>query len=124
MMDVMASDSLGILIRRARERKHWTQAQLADAVGVSSRAVGDWERDVKAPRNRLGALEQVLGVDLTGTYTDEYADVYTPDMPQDYDRDDPREATIAGWVDVAAERRQVMIYELRAARARGSRRTA
>jgi transcriptional regulator with XRE-family HTH domain len=65
IMDGMSADSLGLRIRRARERKRWTQAQLAEAVGVSARAVGDWERDVKRPLNSIGAIEHVLGVDLT-----------------------------------------------------------
>ena len=60
----MTADSLGMRIRRARDRLDWTQAQLGKAIGRSSRAVGDWERDVKKPRN-IGLLEQVLGVNLT-----------------------------------------------------------
>lgn len=61
----MATDSLGTRIRRARERLHLTQKELADAVDASVRAVGDWERDKAAPRNRIGALEEVLGVNLS-----------------------------------------------------------
>ena len=34
------------------------------AVGASVRAVGDWENDRRKPRNRLGALEEELGVSL------------------------------------------------------------
>jgi hypothetical protein len=30
------------------------------------RAVGDWENNRRKPRNRLGALEEVLGVSLDG----------------------------------------------------------
>jgi transcriptional regulator with XRE-family HTH domain len=59
----MAGDpqSLGRRIRRARERAHLSQAELAAAVGASKRAVGDWENNRTSPRNRLGALEEVLG---------------------------------------------------------------
>ena len=123
-MDAVVSDSLGMRIRRARERKRWTQAQLARAVGVSSRAVGDWERDVKAPRNRMGALEEVLGADLTGIYSGTYRDTYGPEMPRDYDRDDPDEVKIANMTDTPADWRQGSIYRLREARARGPRKTA
>lgn len=97
IIDVMAPDSLGVRIRRARERKHWTQVQLAAAVGVSARAVGDWERDVKAPRNRLGALEQVLDADLTGVYGDGYSDSYSAPRLE-FDPGDRDEAQIADWL--------------------------
>lgn len=61
----MAADSIGTRIRRARERKRWKQQQLADELGVSLRAVGDWENDRTYPRSSIGALEEVLGVDLS-----------------------------------------------------------
>jgi transcriptional regulator with XRE-family HTH domain len=62
----MASDplTLGTRIRRARERARLSQEELAKAVSASPRAVGDWENDRRKPRNRLGALEDVLGVRL------------------------------------------------------------
>ena len=61
----MATDPLiGTRIKRARERKRMTQAQLAEMVGVSVRAVGDWENDRAFPRNSIGALEQALGIQL------------------------------------------------------------
>lgn len=56
--------SLGTRIKRARERARLSQEELATAVGASRRAVGDWENDRRRPRNRLGALEDVLGVRL------------------------------------------------------------
>jgi transcriptional regulator with XRE-family HTH domain len=56
--------SLGARIRRARERAQLSQEDLARLVGASKRAVGDWENDRRKPRNRLGALEEVLGVPL------------------------------------------------------------
>ena len=52
------------LIRAARERARLSQADVAAAVGVSVRTVGNWERGDSVPRNRLGALEDVLGVSL------------------------------------------------------------
>lgn len=60
----MTPPSLGARIRRARERAQLSQEELARAVGASPRAVGDWENDRRRPRNRLGALEEVLGVRL------------------------------------------------------------
>ncbi len=58
--------SLGTRIRRARERARLSQEELADAVGASVRAVSGWENDEHRPRNRLGVLEEVLGVSLDG----------------------------------------------------------
>ena len=62
---MLTASELGTRIRRARERKRWTQQQLADALGVSVRAIGNWERDEAVPRNTIGALEELLAVDLT-----------------------------------------------------------
>jgi transcriptional regulator with XRE-family HTH domain len=62
----MATDlPIGTAIRRARERKRWTQHQLADAIGVSRNAVHAWENDRAYPRSAIGALEEVLGISLT-----------------------------------------------------------
>ena len=61
----MAPDDLGTRIRRARERKRWSQAQAASAIGVGVRTWGRWERGEAAPRSAIGALEDVLGVSLT-----------------------------------------------------------
>lgn len=58
--------TLGERIRRARERARLTQEELAAEAGASVRAVGDWENDRREPRNRIGVLEEVLGVSLTG----------------------------------------------------------
>jgi transcriptional regulator with XRE-family HTH domain len=57
--------TIGNRIRRARERKGMTQAQLAALVGVGMRSIGNWERGETAPQNRLAKLEEVLEVDLS-----------------------------------------------------------
>ena len=57
-------DELAQAIRSARERKSWTQAQLAAAVGVSRGTVRNWESGTY-PRNSLARLEEVLGVSLS-----------------------------------------------------------
>lgn len=59
-----AQTNVGTMIKRARERKRWTQRQLADAVGVNVKSVDNWEAGRTSPRNRLGALEEVLGIAL------------------------------------------------------------
>jgi transcriptional regulator with XRE-family HTH domain len=71
MMYLMADNDLGTRIRRARERMRWTQQQLADALStperrVALRSVGSWERGETVPRNSIGALEEVLHIDLSG----------------------------------------------------------
>ena len=65
-METADAPSLGTQIRRARERKRWTQQELADAVEVGRDTVVKWENDQRAPKNRIGAIEEVLEIDLTG----------------------------------------------------------
>lgn len=60
----MATDT-GTRIKRARERKRWTQRQLADALGVNIKTVDNWENGRTSPRNSVGAIEEILGVDLS-----------------------------------------------------------
>ena len=57
---------IGTIIRRARERQLMSQEELAARLHVSRSAVNSWERDRSYPRNRIGALEEVLGVHLGG----------------------------------------------------------
>lgn len=40
----------GALIRALRQQKHLTQRQLADAIGVSDKAVSKWERACRTSR--------------------------------------------------------------------------
>lgn len=57
--------ALGTTIKRARERRRWTQQQLADAVGVSQKTVDNWENNRTLPKSSLGAIESILGVNLS-----------------------------------------------------------
>jgi transcriptional regulator with XRE-family HTH domain len=53
----MAADvPLGEQVRAARERRHLTQQQLADLLGVDRKTVDNWENHRTSPRNRMGAL--------------------------------------------------------------------
>lgn len=54
--------SPGVVISRARQRKGWTQQQLADALGVYQVTVARWETDVHFPLRHAGAIEEVLGI--------------------------------------------------------------
>lgn len=56
----------GEQIRTQRERLQLTQQELADHVGVSMRTIGNWERGETVPRNRIGALAELLGLEVGG----------------------------------------------------------
>lgn len=106
----MATPPIGPAIRRARERKHWTQQQLADAVGVSLRSVGNWELGHHVPKNRIGALEDVLGVSLAGE---------TPGPGPLADLEpwqDEWEAEVAASADIELAKRRDFILRSRASR--------
>lgn len=101
----MATD-LGTRIRRARERKHLSQQELADAVGVSRSAVNAWENNRAEPRSSLGALEVVLDVNLSdGTGVESSTD--------------PDEAVIMGFTQFSAAEKAVLVDALRRARRGG-----
>lgn len=46
----MELKGIGQMIRDARIRKGMTQADLAETIGVSQGAVGQWEQDMTIPR--------------------------------------------------------------------------
>jgi len=50
-------------IRRARQAHGLTQQEFADQLGVSLRSVGNWERNVRVPQNREGAIRAFLDSD-------------------------------------------------------------
>ena len=41
-----------------------SQAELGQAVGASRSAVNSWENGRSSPRNRIGKIEEVLGITL------------------------------------------------------------
>ena len=109
----MAERRIGMIIRRARERRRWTQADLAKEVGVSRASVDAWENDRTYPRNRIGALEQVLGIRL-----DDTPDTSVPSGPLD-DLLPPRdrwEADVLANPDLPDELRRRFIEDYRRAR--------
>lgn len=54
------SETAGQRIKRLREERRWSQHDLADRLGVSSKTISNWERDQHIPRASLGALEKVF----------------------------------------------------------------
>lgn len=97
---------IGTMLRRARERKRMSQKQLAEALGVSRSAVNAWENDRAWPQNSIGALEQILGVSLTGE----------PEVEELVPRNEWERATLAD-PDLPDEIKRAFVLEWRAARA-------
>ncbi len=59
----MEMNKTGRLIEQMRREKNMTQAELADAVGVSKQAVSNWERGKRFPDvSLIEALSETLGV--------------------------------------------------------------
>ncbi len=55
--------SLGVLITELRKEKGMTQAQLAEQMGVTDKAVSKWERDLSCPDiNSVPKLAEIFGV--------------------------------------------------------------
>lgn len=69
-------------LKQERERKRLSQLQVAEALGVTSKTVWRWEKEIPIPSDKLNALQQ-LGFDvvfiLTGQQSIEQmmvADIY------------------------------------------------
>ncbi len=59
----MEMNKTGRLIEQMRREKNMTQAELADAVGVSKQAVSNWERGKRFPDvSLIESLSETLGV--------------------------------------------------------------
>jgi transcriptional regulator with XRE-family HTH domain len=56
----MIAAMTGDEIRAARERKGWTQEELAERLRVGPRTIGNWERGATVPKNRAGMLREVF----------------------------------------------------------------
>lgn len=97
---------IGTTIRRARERKRMRQQDLAEAVGVSRTTVDAWENDRAYPRNRIGALEEVLGVSLDGE----------PPVPGELVPEDEWEAQVLADPDLPDRIKRQLITDSRDAR--------
>jgi len=68
---------IGKTIKRARERKRMSQAEAAEALGVSRSALNAWENDRAYPRSSIGAIEDLYGITL-----DEPEQPPPPDIPK------------------------------------------
>lgn len=53
-------------IARARLKKGWTQAQLADAIGSNQQQIAGWESGARKPKmNALMRIGDAMGIDWT-----------------------------------------------------------
>ena len=64
-MDAMEKKTLGVTISEKRKEKGMTQADLANLMGVTDKAVSKWERDLSYPDvASFPRLAQALGVSV------------------------------------------------------------
>ena len=63
-VDGDAPKPIGRTIKRAREKRRWSQKEAADALGVSRSTLNKWENDRAYPRSAIGALEELYGISL------------------------------------------------------------
>lgn len=59
---------IGTRIRKRRQELGLTQQQLADRLEVAESSVVSWETGKHYPKRKLGALEAVLGINLTDDF--------------------------------------------------------
>ncbi len=63
MIESQSESTVGNRIRAVRIERGWTQAELAEQIGVSRSAVAQWETDRAGQlRDHLGRIAQVLNV--------------------------------------------------------------
>jgi len=63
--------AFGKRIKEARENSHYTQAQLAEEIGISQNFLGDIERGIKLPSlNKLITISNILKVSLDVLFAD------------------------------------------------------
>lgn len=104
MIAGMADVPVGRRIRLRRQALKWSQQELADRVEVNRATVSAWERGKHLPEKHEGAIEDVLGISLTGGRDDWY------------DPDDPIEGPLAEDPRLSETAKRDFITQLRARR--------
>lgn len=78
---------IGYRIKEARERKNWTQTELAERIGVTGSAITNYENNISHPKESiLYKLLDVLEVDANFLFQDEMHSV-KPDMLSFFEKD-------------------------------------
>ena len=103
---------IGKRIKRARERRRWTQAQLGSAIGVTQKTVDNWEHDKTYPKSAIGALEEVLSIVF-----DDEPEAVPPALADLWPPQDNWEADVFGDADLPDHMKRELITGSRAARA-------
>lgn len=65
-MDAQSAPRIGKKIKRAREKRRWSQQEAADRLGVSRSALNAWENDRAYPRSSIGAIEELYDIVIDG----------------------------------------------------------
>ena len=61
----MTKQTLGMMIASLRKERGMTQAELAERVGVTDKAVSKWERDLSCPDiNTIPKLAEIFGISV------------------------------------------------------------
>lgn len=91
---------IGSNVRAFRKAKEWSQAELAEASGVSQQLISQIERDVNESTRELPALARALGVraaDIDPAFRDDQVnEVRSADIPLPAVRDLPRDIPVLG----------------------------
>ena len=67
--------NIGKNIKQLRRQKHYTQAQVAENLGISYHAVSKWENDISAPDIALlPAIAEMFGVTIDALFSDNVID--------------------------------------------------
>ena len=67
--------NIGKNIKQLRRQKHYTQAQVAENLGISYQAVSKWENDISAPDiSLLPAIAKMFGVTIDALFSDNVID--------------------------------------------------
>jgi transcriptional regulator with XRE-family HTH domain len=105
------SPPISTAIKRARERRRWTQQQLAAALGVNVKTVDNWENGRTSPRSSVGALEEILGIQLGGEAAPALG------LAAEFGELDEWEQAVADDPDLPDAEKRELISDSRAARA-------
>lgn len=105
---------VGRWIKGQRERRRWSQRELAERVGVTLRTIGNWETGATHPGIRvLGSLEDLFGVLLDALPARPMPVDPPRPPPTPWDQTTTRAMAALVAAGVPANQRTVLVNELR-----------